>query len=80
MVGCLFYLFNIHAINSWHVIYWKNNMKKDTKKTPTQAADDAAERGKKAIDAGKKANGEQPSDPKVKEKEKKDAEAWRNEG
>jgi len=53
-----------------------NKQQNDNKKKE----EPAEERGKKAIDAGKKAKGENPEDPKVKEKEKKDADVWRNEG
>jgi hypothetical protein len=51
--------------------------KKEKQKT---ASGSTAARGKKAIEAGKKAMGENPSDPATKKKEKKDAATWRNEG
>ena len=53
------------------------NNKKDKKKDEKDAA---VVRGKKAIDASKKALGEKKSDPKTKNKEKRDARQWRNEG
>ncbi len=54
---------------------------KDKKTTKEEKpAKDAAERGKKAIDAEKIAAGKNPNDPAIKKEEKKDAEHWRNEG
>jgi len=51
----------------------QNDIKKDK-------PNEAVIRGKKAIEAEKKILGEDPSDPATKDKEKRDAEKWRNEG
>ncbi|HTL09013.1 MAG TPA: hypothetical protein VL307_12165 [Chitinophagaceae bacterium] len=57
-----------------------SQQQENNKNKKEETATAAEERGKKAIEAEKIAKGEHPGDPAVKEKEKKDAEAWRNEG
>ena len=71
------------------VVYENLNMKKNenaekqdlsTPVTEKGETNETAARGKKAIDAGHVSAGEDPQQSPVKEKEKEDAETWRNEG